>query len=146
MRKQVMKPQRVDKGSLVIVSMRLPRSQSDARLSLWSATDGCELSPHIQYSLLDVLVQGKPTMHSAMYARLTVHKRKVDWKFIADDDLTFVVIQDVDTKDEPLAHARIRAYGTTRQAVRRFVFNGIRLLRRGAKACFVYATGRHSSI
>lgn len=118
-----------NKGDLVTATCRLKAGASHARVSLWSTVDGYPLAPHTQFSMIGLLIEGKPTMIPPMYARLTPDRRKVIWQIIAEEDLIFRVMQDVDTPDEPLAKVRIRASGQVKQGIRRFVQNISRFLR-----------------
>ena len=122
---------KVRRGDTVTIFARLPRgSTKDARLSLWSALDGDDFSPHVQYAILGILFDGKPSMLPSMYARLTGRKPEHTWELVADEDLTFCVMQDVDTKDEPLARTGIYHNGTFVSRARRLLQNAFRLLRR----------------
>lgn len=131
MRKQLTKPIFADKGKLVVIVCRLRRSQSYARISLWSACKGDDLSPHVPLNKLGILFDGKPKMVQPMYVRLIAgHLNKHVWQFNAEEDQAFCVIQEVDTSDEILARARVRIYGTASARTRRTLQDAIRFLRR----------------
>src|SRR4029079_5275480 len=81
-------------GDELVVVCRLPRGQSYARISVWSACPGYEMSPHVQHAAMGVLIQGKPHMVSPMHFRLIApHFSKNTITFTADEDLDFCIQQ-----------------------------------------------------
>lgn len=135
MRKPVGKAVAVRKGNLVRIAMRLPRGiKTDARLSVWSALKGDEMSPHVQYATLETIIDGRPYMVKPMYVRLNEQKPRYALQFTADDNLTFRVMQEVDTKDEPLATVKVQGIGKVGQRARQLLQDIGRFLRRHTKS------------
>lgn len=129
MRETVGKPLSVKAGDLVVIVCTLPRKAKYARLGVWSAVDGYELSPHVQSELLGVIDRGMPRMVSPVFTTLGDHARKRVLSFVADEDLTVAVLQEKDVAGDASAKVRIKKYGTFAQAIRRRVRNAIGAIR-----------------
>lgn len=122
-------------GDEIVVVCRLRKGMTDARLSVWSACPGYDMSPHVQHNALGVLIQGRPHMVQPMYFRLIApHFKKNTLTFTVDEDLEFCIQQDVDTPAEPLARARIKVYhGSFSKRARWLLQNVIWFLRSRSK-------------
>jgi hypothetical protein len=115
MRLNVGKSSQARHRDLVIVSAHLTEKNTYARLSVWSANKGDEMSPYIPLHKLGLVVDGRPDMATPMSFRLTPEYPKRSLSFYADDILSFQVKQDVDVRGDPLASVKITVYGPVAQ-------------------------------
>lgn len=138
MRVNLHKPVSVGVGDTVAITCRLPRGQDFARLSVWSASEGYELSPHVFAVQLTFAhdSDGRPTMVKPLAMNLHEKHRTHRIEFVADEALTFVVRQDIDVDGDPLAKAKVKRYGKTFSQIRRRVRDAIRALRNRAENGF----------
>lgn len=111
---------RVKPGDLVRIRVRLPKKATYARLGVWSATEGYELSPHVQSDAMGVLEKGRPLMLKPMYTTLGEHAPSRVIGFIADDELVVRIRQEKDTADEPSALVKVQRIGPRRQSINEF--------------------------
>ena len=139
MRRRITKPTFAARDNLVVIECRLRKLQSYARLSLWSAIEGDELSPHVPYGKISILIENRPSFVQPTYVRLVSEGlRKYVWQFHAEEDLSFCVMQEVDTASETLAKARIKVYGKASEGARRSLQNAFRFLRNRTKNILGY--------
>jgi hypothetical protein len=125
------------RGDTVVVTAKLPRDQHFARLEVWSATPGFELSPHVfTHQLLVNDSEGRPQMVTPMGITLHEKRREYHFEFVTDEDLDFVIRQDIDVADDPRAKAKVKCYGKTFSAIRRRVRNAYRAARNRAAGYF----------
>lgn len=129
MRVDLHKPVSARRGDTVAITASLPRDLTFARLYVWSAPPGMEMSPHVfTHQLLAIDEEGRPAMVRPFSIYLNEQRREFKAEFIADEDTDFVVRQDVDVADDTKAKARIKCYGKAATALRRRVRNAIRTL------------------
>jgi hypothetical protein len=120
-------------GDTVRVEARLPSGLDYAKLSVWSATPGYDLSPHVPIAAMGALKDGKPVLVTPMRFNLNdVTKSKV-FEFVADEDLLFRICQEKDVPEELSAKVKVKRYGKTYQKVRSGLRNAVRTVRRYAK-------------
>lgn len=87
-------------------------------LEAFSSTNGVEPSPHIPLHKLETLEQGRPAMVNATTCRLTQDNRPTHvLTLTADEDCKFYLMQDVDTKSDPLVKVKVKKDGTIWQRI-----------------------------
>lgn len=110
MRRPIGKPARANSGDTVRISCRVAKGSDQSRIGVWSKNEGFEFSPHIQLERMDFMVEGRSSMIQPMYVRLFDERPRATFDFVADDDLIFQVIQEIDVEEETSAKVRIRVY------------------------------------
>jgi hypothetical protein len=100
---------KVQPGDEVIVRAALSSGVQLARLYVWAKQIGdAEFSPYVHgLSLPTVLLNNTPQMHKPLSMRLVGKRRSDKISFMSDISGEVVVIQEVDTKNDKVANAKI---------------------------------------
>lgn len=135
MRENIGKAVKVKAGSPVTIKLSLPKSADYARISVWSAVQGYELSPHVQIVGEMAVRDGLPPMLRPIHTTLSKDERVKTLEFIADDSLTIQAVQEKDLATEPSAKARIYVKSKIAAALGRGCRNIGRFIRRANEGC-----------
>jgi hypothetical protein len=130
------KPVSVRTGDTVVITCGLRRGQSLAKLAVWSAVKGYEMSPHVfNHQLVGMeFNDGRPLFVRPLSFWLRENNRQRKIEFVADENLDFIVVQNVDLKGDPVAKAKVKRYGKVAAQIRRLFRNAIGALRGTAES------------
>lgn len=129
MRIDACEPKSAKAGDLIVIRLATTKRVSRARFGVWSRVKGWDFAPHVPPQRLGVVKDGRPQMVQPLFVQLHEQASEHVYEFVAEEDLEFVVRQEVDVPSDPIAYARIRRYGTIAQALRRCLRNAVRSLR-----------------
>jgi hypothetical protein len=95
-------------GDQVIVRGRLPRDAKLGRLFVFASANGSDFSPYALNALPDVVAPGGgPRMLTPLSLRLSSERTARQLSFVADIDGLVCVMQEIDTKDDPLVRVKL---------------------------------------
>jgi hypothetical protein len=99
---------KVGPGDEVVIQAQLPKTARSSRLYVFAKGKGEQFSPYVANVGSMLVANGKPQMLSPMSLRLAERMPTKQISFVSDIDGVICVMQEVDTKDEPLAKVSIR--------------------------------------
>lgn len=108
MRVTASKAVRVGPGDEVVIQAQLPKTARTSRLYVFAKVKGEEFSPYVANAESVLVSNGRPQMLSPMSLRLVEKQPERSISFVSDIDGRICVMQEIDTKDEPLAKVRIK--------------------------------------
>jgi hypothetical protein len=95
-------------GDHVIVRGRLPRNGQLGRLFIFASANGSSFSPYALNAIADVIEPGgAPRMLTPLSLRLVGAHVARQLSFVADIDGLICVMQEIDSKDDPLVRVRL---------------------------------------
>ena len=108
MRVAASKSVRVGPGDEVVIQAQQSKIARTSRLYVFAKGKGEQFSPYVPNVDAMLVSNGRPQMMSPMSLRLVEKQPEKSISFVSDIDGRVCVMQEIDTKDEPLAKVRIK--------------------------------------